>query len=164
MYKIEDLYNRETQEESEEAFAYFVQSDLPNGYFLQQFHEPYPEPFCHKEYWEQFACILVQRGWPRVQDVIGDMLIWWQDPNWSGYFTVEEFALDHREEILPYVKKVCLEAYRQKDASWLACLLLTFFPRKRNVRFIADRLFDGWQNFSNIIRGDYFLERLKKWT
>lgn len=148
MYSVEDLIFQDSGDINEEVIEYFVNSSLSNDYFLQQFKKPYPQPFCHKKYWECFAIILVKRGLPRIKDVICEILIWWQDTNWPGFSVVEKYLLEKRAEVLDNVKKSCMEAVKEKDPIWLKNLLTTFFSTAPFVEEVCEFLEDdSWKNF-----------------
>ena len=148
MYTINELIGDENSDTYQKAVEYYINSPLPNEYFLQQFRKPYPEPFCHKKYWEAFARILVGRGLPRIFDVVCEMLVWWQDLNWPGFSTVKNYFLKYRSEVLDDVKKVCIEAAKEKDTIWLINLLTTFFNASPIIEDICNYLEDdSWKEF-----------------
>ncbi len=111
------------------AVNYYVSSDLPNRYFLNQFsHSLGREKMAECEwlrpcrFWEACAFILIKRGLPRISDVKKELLVWWKDANWPGFLLIHKFVVEHGEEFLPEIKETVFTAYNRKDVIWLQWL------------------------------------------
>ena len=121
------------------ALEYFASSDLPNRAFLgiidddivNRFDEGIKKDFCHIEntwawpgrYGDARMFILAKRGLPRIADVKKEILIWWKDPNWSGFLFAHKFVMEHQEEFVCETKEAILLALEKKAWTWLYWLL-----------------------------------------
>ena len=157
-YKIKDLSN-ENPTELVAMVRYFAESDLPNKAFLRQFYAPYEDSVSNKDLWEGYAQVLCLRGFPKVEDVKTEILIWWQDKNWPGFRTIEKFAIQEKESFVLPVKKTIMQAYREKDIIWFKNLLellsqidaLISEKSRRFVENIVDYLSDDtWKDFDKL--------------
>jgi hypothetical protein len=57
-----------------------------------------------KSYWESAAKVLKNIGYPRVRQVLPEILEWLQDLNWPGATEVAEFLLTIGRPLVPYVR------------------------------------------------------------
>lgn len=121
-YKYTDLSD-ENKEKRKAAIEYFILSNTLNDEFLKQFSPPYEPPYSLKTYWEGCAQVLCGRGVRSLKDKAEDLLFWWQDKNWPGFFTVEEFVKKNSHLFIPLIKVKISEAYATKDIGWFKNLL-----------------------------------------
>jgi hypothetical protein len=148
MFSIEDLYADKNSNFNNEAVDYFVSSEYPNSYFLQQFYPPYSAPFYHKKYWEAFAQILIRRGLPKINDVKCDILQWLKDVNWSGCTAITQFILSNRSCFQQEILNSIYKAYKEKDIIWFKNLLVVFFQKNSYALEIVEYLDDDcWKDF-----------------
>lgn len=121
-YNFSDLSDKD-KEKREKAVLYFISSDVPNAEFLKQFFPPYAPPYSLKTYWEGCAQVLCGRGLFALENCLNDLLLWWQDKNWPGFCTVENFVLENKVVFLSFIKGRLREAYNEKDIGWFKNLL-----------------------------------------
>lgn len=159
MYTVENLYDARIRIENNKVIDYFVESSYPNDYFLQHLHAPYPEPFCHKKYWESFAQILVKRGLPKINDVKQVILIWLQDTNWPGCKTIIKFVNENKQAFKKEIINACVQAYSDKDSIWLKNLLIEFYGDIPLVQEVVLYLKDDcWKEFDRLYGIDNLAE------
>lgn len=76
-----------------------------------------------KAYWDSAARVLKDIGYPRVKEVLPQLLVWLQDLNWPGSKETAEFLLNIGSPIIPHVHEVL----RGSDTEWqywvLECLV-----------------------------------------
>lgn len=135
----------------------FAESDLSNGFFLQQFTKIGEEPFCQKKYWTSFAKILIKRGIDRISDVRETMLIWLQDINWPGSDLIWDFVLANYTEYLQPLKKCIVSAIITDDSAWLNALLSLVYKSKGfSDAEISERL----NSDGKLLQADYSTDEL----
>lgn len=112
---------------TDDSLNRFVESELPNEFFLKQFIYPGVAPFCEKKYWKSFAKILIKRGLNRTTDVRAAMLIWLQDINWPGSDLIWNYVLANVSEFKDALKECVIFSITENDEAWLNALLSIFF-------------------------------------
>lgn len=126
-YNLQDLktdgFKPKTNDTFYEAVRYYAKTNLSNQYFLQHFLSNIEGEYNDKSLWVGFACVLIERGLPKINDVKSEILIWWQDPNWPGWKEIREFVINNKSNFLVEIKKVILRALQEKDVGWFKNLL-----------------------------------------
>jgi len=75
---------------------------------------------CIKPFWYIESKILIKRGYPRVRNVLSQMLLWFQDLNWPGASEIWELlSLVDKEVMIPHLEEATMTAKEEKDESWL---------------------------------------------
>lgn len=71
--------------------------------------------------------MLIDRGYPKVKDVLDKMFEWLQDLNWPGAESIAEFLLSlPPNELNKHYNKALECARKNKDEEWEYFLKLTF--------------------------------------
>lgn len=148
----------------EETIELFAKSELPNSFFVQQFAEN--SSYAHKKYWESYAKIISRRGLPAVNDIKKEILCWWKDANYPGFWTIREFVLKNGNCFWEETKQALISAYEQKDIGWfkwlIELLVMDIAPNlcKENIDKLNEMLDyledDDWKEFSKIYQKDLY--------
>ncbi len=156
-YKIEDL-DEQNIDIFNDAIDYFSNGELPNNTFLMQFTEP-GQIYSNKKYWYAFATILVKRGIPRIDDIKSNLLTWWQDKNWPGFNTIEEFVLNNKSNFIDIIKDKIFYSHQNKDIIWFKNLLELYVSSNEEssmqkinalyeiINYLEE---DSWKDFDSI--------------
>jgi len=82
-----------------------------------------------KKYFHYCAEILRLRGYPKIQDVIPELLMWMQDINWPGSYEIFQLLCTIPKHVfLPHFKEILERAYLGHDLTWLSWLYLFLEP------------------------------------
>jgi hypothetical protein len=81
-----------------------------------------------KSYWESAAKVLRNIGYPRVRQVLPEILEWLQDLNWPGATEVAELLLTIGRPVVPYVREV-LKGSDEMWQYWVLECLVNNWPR-----------------------------------
>lgn len=113
-----------TDDNENELVDFFVNSELPNMWFLQHFIPPYEYPFHKKKYWELFANVIVKRGVESIskEDVI--LMTWFQDGHWPGFFEILVFIRENTAFFKDFFLTSINKAFITNDEIWLIMLLV----------------------------------------
>lgn len=91
-----------------------------------------------KAYWGYAADIIIQRGYPKIEEVIPDLFVWLQDMNWPGSYDLYCFLCTLPKEVIwKYFEQGVKKAYITKDDSWLHSfrqLMLHFGFEKKDFK------------------------------
>ena len=84
-----------------------------------------PELIRYKD--EEAAKVLLRLGYPRVQNVLGQLLEWLQDINWPGAQEIAELLVSVGKPVVPFVKEV-LSGNDQVWKYWVLEFLVNRWP------------------------------------
>ena len=65
-------------------------------------------------YSEATAVVLTRIGYPRIKDIIPDLLRWLQDINWPGAYEIAKLLASIGKPVVPYIKDIL----RGTDDTW----------------------------------------------
>lgn len=75
----------------------------------------------HKWFWTTAAEILQYIGFPRLEIVLPDLLVWLQDMNWPGADKVINILSTCKPKlILPFIENALKTAAAEDDTMWIA--------------------------------------------
>lgn len=81
------------------------------------------QPLDNKAYWENSAVVLSKIGYPRIRNIIPDLLEWISDLNWPGAKIIFELLLSvENATLIGEIKNALRLAKSQNDYIWIATI------------------------------------------
>lgn len=105
-----------------------------------------------KKYFFYSAQVLVLRGYPKIQDVIPELLMWMQDINWPGSYEIFQLLCTIPKDVfMPFFIEAVKKAYMEHDLAWMSWLypFIEEFQIEKN-EFQQAELFDSLVQYGNV--------------
>ena len=88
-----------------------------------------------KSCWENAAKVLKKIGYPKIKEVIPELLEWLQDLNWPGVNIIFEILQEIEVTVLlPYIEEAIIRAHDDDDELWIMGIKELILKIKIDIR------------------------------
>ena len=77
-------------------------------------------PFKNKSYWKNAAIAIREIGYPKIEEIIPDLIVWLQDMTWPGAMIIEDVLMTVPREVLTkHIENAVEIAWDSEDDEWI---------------------------------------------